>query len=87
MARTASNPVSTVDTNITELKAERARIKAEKNKLTKDLRLSDRKRARLKAKAKALSSHDLVEVLQFRASDQCRVTANKKAKTTAAPAP
>jgi hypothetical protein len=62
------------------MKAERARQKSEKAKLAKELRKNERKRARLKGKAKALSSQDLLEVLQFRAKDQSKVAANKKAK-------
>ena len=80
---TAKHPVSSLDITIAALKQERLRTNREKNKLTKDLRLSERKRNRLKAKAKALSSQDLVEVLQFRAVNQEKVAAAKKARATA----
>ena len=53
--------------------------------MAKNLRLSERKRSRLKAKAKALSSQDLVEVLQLRAVNQEKVAAAKKARTGATP--
>ena len=78
---TAANPVSDLDTQIIKMKGDRARMKAEKAKLAKDLRNHERKRSRLKSKAKALSSTDLLEVLSFRAQDQSKVIANKKAKT------
>ena len=81
LALTAANPVSGLDTRITALKKERERMKTEKRDLAKALRSNERKRARLKSKAKALSSTDLLEVLQFRAQDQSKVAANKKAKT------
>ena len=81
LAMTAANPVSSLDTKIVAMKAERARMKTEKANLAKDLRTNERKRARLKSKAKVLSSQDLPEVLQFRAQDQSKVLANKKAKT------
>ena len=81
LAMTVADPVSDLDTQIVKMKAERARMKTEKTKLAKELRNNERKRARLKGKAKALSSQDLLEVLQFRAQDQSKVAANKKAKT------
>ena len=81
LAMTVANPVSTLDTKIVKMKADRARMKTEKAKLAKELRNNERKRARLKGKAKALSSQDLLEVLQFRAQDQSKVAANKIAKT------
>lgn len=79
---TARNPVSAIDIKIAELKEERQRIKKEKNELTKSLKLSERKRNRLKAKAKSLSSQDLVEVLQFRSVNQEKIAAAKKTRTT-----
>ena len=81
LASTIANPVSDLDTTIVKMKADRARMKTEQAKLTKEVRNNERKRARLKGKAKALSSQDLLEVLQFRACDQSKVAANKKAKT------
>ena len=80
LASTIANPVSDLDTKIVKMKADRARMKTEKAKLAKELRNNERKRSRLKGKAKALSSQDLLEVLQFRAKDQNKVAANKKAK-------
>ena len=72
-----SRPVSGIDDKIKELKVAREKIKQEKKALSKDLKQSERKRQRLKAKAKALSSSDLIEVLQFRSVDQTK-TADKK---------
>jgi cell shape-determining protein MreC len=74
-----SRPVSGIDDKIKELKLARERIKQEKKNLAKDLKQSERKRQRLKAKAKALSSSDLVEVLQFRSVDQTKTADKKKA--------
>ena len=79
---TALNPVSSIDKRIAQLKEERQRIKKEKNELTKNLKLSERKRSRLKAKAKSLSSQGLVEVLQFRSVNQEKMAAARRARTT-----
>lgn len=87
LAATVANPVSDLDTRIQKMKADRARMKNEKKQLAKELRNNERKRARLKGKAKALSSQDLLEVLQFRAIDQSKLAANKKAKTEKASSP
>ena len=65
-----------------ELKEDRQRIKKERNELTKNLKLAERKRNRLKAKAKSLSSQDLVEVLQFRSVTQEKMGAAKRARST-----
>ena len=81
LAKTVAHPVSPLDLKIVKMKLDRARMKTEQAKLTKEVRNNERKRARLKGKAKALSSQDLLEVLQFRACDQSKVAANKKAKT------
>ena len=81
-----SRPVSCVDDKIKELKLARAKITLEKKKLAKDLKASERKRQRLKAKAKALSSADLVEVLQFRSVDQSKTQEKKDAKVAKASA-
>ena len=50
--------------------------------MTKNLKLSERKRNRLKAKAKSLSSQDLLEVLQFRSVNQEKMAAAKRARAT-----
>ena len=50
--------------------------------MTKNLKLSERKRNRLKAKAKPLSAQDLVEVLQFRSVNQEKMAAAKRARAT-----
>ena len=81
-----SRPVSGIDDKIKELKLARERIKQEKKTLAKDLKQSERKRQRLKAKAKALSSADLVEVLQFRSVDQTKTADKKKAAVAKASA-
>ena len=75
---TVANPVSDLDTNNAKMKAERVRMKAEQMQLAKELRNNERKRARLKGKAKALSSQYLLEVLQFRAIDQGKSLLTRK---------
>ena len=61
---------------VADLKKKQEDIKAERKKVTKELKNEERKRARLRAKAKQLSAEDLVQVLALRAT----ASAAKKSK-------
>ena len=65
-----------------ELKAQRAKLKAEKKAVQRDLKNEIRKRARLKSKAKKLSAVELVQVLALRA----QVAAKQEKKLEEKPA-
>ena len=57
-----------VNQKVADLKKKQEAIKAEKKKVTKELRNEERKRTRLRARAKQLSAEDLVQVLAIRAT-------------------
>ena len=65
---------------VADLKRKQEEIKAERKKVTKELKDEERKRARLRAKAKQLSAEDLVQVLALRAT----ASTAKKSKTNEA---
>ena len=52
--------------SIARMKEEQKNMKDAKNKLTKDLKNAEKRRSRLKKRARALSDADLVAVLQMR---------------------
>ncbi len=64
----AANPFPNVSLmeSIRQLKEQQATMKAARVKLTKDLRNACKRRNRLKKRARQLTDHDLVEVLQMR---------------------
>lgn len=69
---------------IEELKAERKRLQKEKKQKAQELRNAERKRQRLKSKAKQLNNNDLMEVYKLRqveAADR-EAKAQCKAKAT-----
>ena len=76
-----------VNQKMADLKKKAEEIKTEKKRVAKELKHEERKRQRLRAKAKQLSAEDLVQVLALRAT----ASASRKAKTnpvaTAPPAP
>ena len=57
-------------TSIDRLKEEQAALRAEKKKVAKALKNAEKRRSRLKKKARQLSDTDLVAVLQIRAASQ-----------------
>ena len=65
-----------VNQQMADLKRKQDAIKVEKAKITKELKNEERKRSRLRARAKMLSAEDLVSVLALRA----QASATKKAK-------
>ena len=70
-----------VNQKVADLKRKQEEIKAERKKVSKELKNEERKRARLRAKAKQLSAEDLVQVLALRAT----ALAAKKSKKTKLP--
>jgi hypothetical protein len=54
---------------IASLKAEQKELRAKKKKISQTLRNAERRRSRLRKKAKLLSDADLVDVLRMRASN------------------
>ena len=54
---------------IASLKAEQKELRAKKKKISQTLRNAERRRSRLRKKAKLLSDADLVDVLRVRASN------------------
>ena len=67
-----------VNQKMADLKRKQDAIKAEKAKITKELKNEERKRSRLRQRAKQLSAEDLVSVLALRA----QAASKKKAKET-----
>ena len=67
-----------VNQKMADLKRKQDAIKAEKAKITKELKNEERKRTRLRQRAKMLSAEDLVSVLALRA----QASATKKEKKT-----
>ena len=58
-------------TEIQALKAEQKRAREEKIKITKELRNAEKRRQRLKKRAKQLSDSDLLAVMTLRSAEQC----------------
>ena len=67
-----------VNQKMADLKRKQDAIKAEKAKITKELKNEERKRSRLRQRANKLSAEDLVSVLALRA----QAASKKKAKET-----
>ena len=61
---------SDLDVEIVRLKAERDSMKQAKKKVAQNLRNTERKRARLKNRAKLMSTNDLLEVYAMRCREQ-----------------
>lgn len=59
-------PAEGLLSSIDRLKREQKAMKEQKKKLTKDLRNAEKRRSRLKKRARQLSDTDLVAVLQMR---------------------
>ena len=70
---------SDLDIEITRLKAQREAMKQEKKRCAAELKNTERKRTRLKNRAKLLSTNDLLEVYAMR----CRSKEVKETKTKA----
>lgn len=85
----AASPES-LAVRIEKLKAEQAALIEQKKKTSKDLKNAERKRRRLKQKARTLSDDDLVQLLQLRnaapaeASGEASAAASKRPKRSEA---
>ena len=75
-----SRGASELDEEIARLRAERSSMKITKKRIAGELRNTERKRARLKTKAKQMSTQDLLEVYAMR----MRETAKREPKAKAA---
>ena len=62
------------------LKGEQAGLQAEKKKLSKELRNAEKRRQRLKARAKELSTEDLLSVLYMRQQEAEKRKARQEAQ-------
>jgi FtsZ-binding cell division protein ZapB len=61
---------------ITRLKREQDAVRADRKRVTKELKNAQKRKQRLKKRAKQLSDADLVSVLQLRAADKPAVPAD-----------
>lgn len=66
--------VGTLLPEIARLKAERQTLRDQRKKLAKDLKNAERKRSRLKKRAKLLTDSDLVAVMMLRVAERKEVT-------------
>ena len=78
-ASSSAGAVSPLLAKIEELKAQQAKMIRERRAVAKDLRNAERKRRRLKEKAKSLSDADLAQVLALR-TQHAQELAQKKQK-------
>ena len=78
-ASSSAGAVSPLLAKIEELKAQQAKMIRERRAVAKDLRNAERKRRRLKDKAKSLSDADLAQVLALR-TQHAQELAQKKQK-------
>ena len=65
-----AQPDSHMNVQIAKLKADRDALKKEKKRISNDIRNHERKRGRLRARARLLSSDDLLEVFAMRTREQ-----------------
>ena len=69
---------------IQRLKEEQARLRAEKKRVAKELKNAEKRRSRLKRKAKQLTDGDLLAVLEMRALEKERARTELAAAAAAA---
>jgi len=72
-------------THIKRLREEKNRLRDERKKLQRALKNAERKKARLRHKARQLSESDLLAVIQLRNLDKEVQSARKAARRTAEP--
>jgi hypothetical protein len=65
---------------IQELKVQKAALKAERHNIVKDLRNAERRRGRLKRRARQLTNSDLLEVFELRKTEKAERGAQSAAK-------
>ena len=80
----SNSPGSELLSGIARLKAEQKALRDERKRVSKELRNAEKKRQRLKRKAKELTDKDLLEVLELRAVTR---SAKSSAASAAAPSP
>ena len=56
----------TLDNKISDMRSQQKALKAERKKITKDLRNAEKRRRRLRMRCKELPAEDLLEVLAMR---------------------
>ena len=76
-----------LEASIRRLKAEQKAMRESKTKINKDLKNAEKRRSRLKKRARQLSDADLVAVLQMRASAPGSANASAVGGTAAVPLP
>mmetsp|Transcript_63367 Transcript_63367/g.183555 ORF Transcript_63367/g.183555 Transcript_63367/m.183555 type:complete len:167 (+) Transcript_63367:42-542(+) len=76
-------PESQLMKNITALKQEQAQLRLEKKRVAAELRNAERRKSRLKKRARQLTDGDLLQVMQIRTSEQL---AREKKEPAARPA-
>ena len=69
---------------LTDLENKKKKLCIEKQALQKDIRNAERKRLRLKEKARGLSDSDLLDILASRATAKAKAHAKAKSKAKAA---
>ena len=69
-AASSKLPPEDLRANIEKLKQEAQKLKAEKQKVNRALRNAEKKRSRLKRKARELTDADLLQVLKLREDEQ-----------------
>ena len=74
-----------LETAIARLKAEQKAMKDKKRKIHKDLKNAEKRRSRLKKRARQLSDADLVAVLQMRGSVPSQSGSSSASASTAPP--
>jgi septal ring factor EnvC (AmiA/AmiB activator) len=74
-----------LETAIARLKAEQKAMKEKKRKIHKDLKNAEKRRSRLKKRARQLSDADLVAVLQMRGSVPSHSGSSSASASTAPP--
>ena len=79
LSQLLGNTASDLDLEIARLKAQREEMKKSKKRCAAELKNTERKRTRLKNRAKFLSTNDLLEVYAMR----CRSKEDKETKTKA----
>ena len=79
LSQLLGSTASDLDLEITRLKAQREDMKKQKKRCATELKNTERKRTRLKNRAKLLSTNDLLEVYAMR----CRSKEVKETKTKA----
>ena len=83
LANLLAQPDSNINVEISRLKEQRDALKKERNHASNDIRNQERKRARLRARARLLSSNDLLEVFAMRRREQKKKEAQAHAPEAA----